>query len=125
MLQVVTAAASQAMATGGSITIGNAAQVCVAAGLTFLIHEAGPFDCGGTGERRGALVFWRGVLAIAWGLGRARGTGRQIGQFTRGAVLDRETTGGIVSRARQGFRFSAACARSSGAITRSGQECGG
>jgi hypothetical protein len=30
--------------------------------------------------------------AIAWGLGRARGTGRQVGQFTRGLALDRETT---------------------------------
>ena len=41
-----------------------------------------------------ALIFFRGNLlrAIAWGLGRARGTGRQLGQFGRGLALDRETT---------------------------------
>ncbi|TLZ03095.1 MAG: type IV secretion system protein [Gammaproteobacteria bacterium] len=74
MLQVVTAAASQAMATGGLITIGSGARVA---------------------KSDSSRVAW------SW-IGRP--------------------PGGIVSRARRGFRFSAACARSSGAITRSGQE---
>ena len=104
MLQVVTAAASQAMATGGLITIGNAAQVCVAAGLTFLIMKQVPSIAAGLASGVALSSFGAVSSAIAWGLGRARGTGRQVGQFTRGLVLDRETTRSDSLSRKAGFQ---------------------
>jgi type IV secretion system protein VirB6 len=91
MLQVVTAAATQAATAGGSITIGNAAQVCAAAGLTFLIMKQVPSIAAGLASGVSLSSFGAISSVIAWGLGRARGTGRQLGQFGRGLVLDRET----------------------------------
>ena len=92
MMQVVTAAATQAAAAGGSITIGNAAQVCVAAGLTFLIMKQVPSIAAGLASGVALSSFGAVSSAVAWGLGRARATGRQFGQFSRGLVMDRETT---------------------------------
>jgi type IV secretion system protein VirB6 len=92
MLQVVTTVATQAIATGGSITVGNAAQVCVAAGLTFLIMKQVPSIAAGLASGVALSSFGAVSSAIAWGLGRARGTGKSVGQFTRGLVMDRDTT---------------------------------
>jgi type IV secretion system protein VirB6 len=92
MLQVVTAAATQAAAAGGSITIGNAAQVCIAAGLTFLIMKQVPSIAAGLASGVALSSFGAVSSAVAWGLGRARSTGRGLGQFTRGLTMDRETT---------------------------------
>jgi len=92
MMQVVTAAAAKAAAAGGTITIGNAAQVCVAAGLTFLIMKQVPSIAAGLASGVALSSFGAVSSTLAWGLGRARATGRHIGQFTRGLTLDRETT---------------------------------
>jgi type IV secretion system protein VirB6 len=92
MMQVVTAAASQATATGGAITIGNAAQVCIAAGLTFLIMKQVPAIAAGLASGVALSSFGAVSSAVAWGMGRARATGRGLGQFSRGLVMDRETT---------------------------------
>ncbi len=92
MMQVVTVAASAAAAAGGSITIGNAAQVCVAAGLTFLIMKQVPSIAAGLASGVALSSFGAISSTIAWGLGRARATGRGVGQFTRGLVMDRATT---------------------------------
>jgi len=92
MMQVVTAAATAAAATGGSITIGNAAQVCVAAGLTFLIMKQVPSIAAGLASGVALSSFGAVSSMLVWGMGRARATGRQIGQFTRGLTMDRETT---------------------------------
>src|ERR1700722_12469197 len=92
MMQVVTAAATQAAAAGGSITIGNAAQVCIAAGLTFLIMKQVPAIAAGLASGVALSSFGAVSSAVAWGVGRARSTGRSLGKFTRGLVMDRETT---------------------------------
>src|SRR6266403_1998454 len=92
MMQVVTAAATKAAAAGGSITIGHAAQVCVAAGLTFLIMKQVPSIAAGLASGVALSSFGAISSIVAWGMGRARATGRSLGQFTRGLVMDRETT---------------------------------
>ena len=91
MMQVVTAAAAKAAAAGGTITIGNAAQVCVAAGLTFLIMKQVPSIAAGLASGVALSSFGAISSTIAWGLGRARGAGRHLGQFGRGLAFDRET----------------------------------
>ena len=92
MMQVVTAAATQAASAGGSITIGNAAQVCVAAGLTFLIMKQVPSIAAGLASGVALSSFGAVSSMVAWGLGRARASGRSLGQFSRGLTMDRETT---------------------------------
>lgn len=91
MMQVVTAAATKAASAGGAITIGNAAQVCIAAGLTFLIMKQVPSMAAGLASGIALSSFGAVSSAVAWGLGRARSVGRHAGQFSRGLVLDRET----------------------------------
>ena len=105
MLQVVQAAATQAVSTGGGITIAEAVRLCLAAGLTVLImRQVMPMAAG---LASGLALSSFGVVsaAVAWGLGRAS---RHSGQFSRG-LLDRESLrGDPVSRksgyaARRGF----------------------
>jgi type IV secretion system protein VirB6 len=85
MLHVVTVSAQQAVSEGGSIQIANAARVCMAAGLTFLVmRQVMPMAAG---LASGLALSSFGVVsaALAWGFGGAlRGSGR----FGRG-LLDR------------------------------------
>jgi type IV secretion system protein VirB6 len=88
MLHVVTAAAEQAVSTGGSIQIANAVRVCMAAGLTFLVmRQVMPMAAG---LASGLALSSFGVVsaALAWGFG---GAIRNTGQFARG-LTDRETS---------------------------------
>jgi type IV secretion system protein VirB6 len=88
MLQVVQAAATQAVSTGGGITIAEAVRLCLAAGLTVLVmRQVMPMAAG---LASGLALSSFGVVsaAVAWGLGRAS---RHTGQFSRG-LLDRETS---------------------------------
>ena len=88
MLQVVQAAATQAVSTGGGITIAEAVRLCLAAGLTVLVmRQVMPMAAG---LASGLALSSFGVVsaAVAWGLGRAA---RHTGQFSRG-LLDRETS---------------------------------
>ncbi len=81
MLHVVTVAAQQAVATGGSITIASAARVCMAAGLTFLVmRQVMPMAAG---LATGLALSSFGVVsaALSWGFGGALRGGAQ---FTRG-----------------------------------------
>jgi len=83
MLHVVTVAAQQAVSEGGSIQIANAARVCMAAGLTFLVmRQVMPMSAG---LASGLALSTFGVVsaALAWGFSRS-------GQFARG-LTDRET----------------------------------
>lgn len=88
MLRVVTVSAQQAVSEGGAIQIADAARVCMAAGLTFLVmRQVMPMAAG---LASGLALSTFGVLsaAVAWGLGR---TSRGAGQFMRG-LTDRETS---------------------------------
>jgi type IV secretion system protein VirB6 len=85
MLHVVTVSAQQAVGEGGSIQIANAARVCMAAGLTFLVmRQVMPMAAG---LASGLALSSFGVVsaALAWGFGGAL---RGSGQFGRG-LLDR------------------------------------
>jgi type IV secretion system protein VirB6 len=92
MMQVVSAAARQAVAVGGGIQFANAVQVCIAAALTFLIMKQVPPMAAGLASGIALSSFGAVSSAISWGLSRARGTGKQAGQFSRGLLMDRETT---------------------------------
>ena len=105
MLQVVQAAATQAVSTGGGITIAEAVRLCLAAGLTVLIMRQVMPMAAGLASGLALSSFGVVSVAVAWGLGRAS---RHSGQFSRG-LLDRESLrGDPVSRkagyaARRGF----------------------
>jgi len=89
MMTLLSTAAQQALSSGGGITIAQAVRVCMAAGLTFLImRQVMPMAAG---LASGLALSSFGVVsaALAWGLGRMS---RGAGQFTRGALVDRETT---------------------------------
>jgi type IV secretion system protein VirB6 len=92
MMTLVSTAASQAAHAGGGIQIAQAVRVCMAAGLTFLIMKQVPSMAAGLASGLALSSFGAISSAVSWGLGRARGTGRQLGQFSRGLSMDRETT---------------------------------
>jgi type IV secretion system protein VirB6 len=80
MLHVVTAAAQQAVSTGGSIQIANGVRVCMAAGLTFLVmRQVMPMAAG---LASGLALSSFGVVsaALAWGFGGALRTSSQFGR---------------------------------------------
>jgi len=88
MLGIVTAAAQQAAAEGGGISIADAVRVCMAAGLTLLIMRQVMPMAAGLASGLALSTFGVVSAALAWGVG---GVGRHTGQFGRGLV-DRETT---------------------------------
>ena len=88
MLTVISTAAQQAAASGGGIQIAQAARVCMAAGLTFLVMRQVMPMAAGLGHGLALSTFGVMSAAIAWGLGRALRSG---GQLMRG-LGDRETT---------------------------------
>jgi type IV secretion system protein VirB6 len=89
MLHLLTVAAQQAVAAGGGIGIADAARVCMAAGLTFLVMRQVMPMAAGLASGLALSTFGLVSHTIAWGFGRAsRGTG----EFGRGLLLDRETT---------------------------------
>lgn len=92
MMQVISTAAQQAAAAGGDIQIGHAVQVCIAAGLTFLIMKQVPSIAAGLASGVALSSFGAISSAVAWGLNRGRGSGRSLGQFSRGLIMDGETT---------------------------------
>ena len=92
MMTLVSTAASQAANAGGGIQIAQAVRVCLAAGLTFLIMKQVPSMAAGLASGLALSSFGAISSVVAWGLGRARSTGRNLGQFSRGLTMDRETT---------------------------------
>lgn len=89
MMTVVSTAAQQAVSTGGAITIAEAARVCIAAGLTFLVMRQVMPMAAGLASGLALSTFGVVSAAMMWGLGRG---GRIAGQFGRGLLMDRETT---------------------------------
>lgn len=88
MLGIVSAAAQQAAALGGGISIADAVRVCMAAGLTFLIMRQVMPMAAGLASGLALSSFGLVSAALAWGFG---GATRHTGQFGRG-LIDRETT---------------------------------
>lgn len=90
MLEVISTAAEAAVATGGSIGIANALQVCAAAALTFLIMRQVPAMAQGLASGIALSGFGAVGNLVRLGWGGARFGGRQLGQFSRGALVDRD-----------------------------------
>jgi len=88
MMGIVSSAAQQAAAEGGTITIADAVRVCMASGLTFLIMRQVMPMAAGLASGLALSSFGLVSAALAWGFG---GATRHTGQFARGLV-DRETT---------------------------------
>jgi type IV secretion system protein VirB6 len=87
MMALVSAAAQQAAARGGSIQIADAVRVCMAAGLTFLImRQVMPMA---SGLASGLALSSFGAVSgfLAWGLGRSSAN---LSQFARG-MADRDS----------------------------------
>ena len=88
LMGIVTTAAQQAAARGGGIQIADAVRVCLAAGLTLLIMRQVMPMAAGLASGLALSSFGAVSAIVAWGFGRASGSG---GQFARG-LFDRETT---------------------------------
>jgi type IV secretion system protein VirB6 len=85
MLSVLQQAADQAVAAGGGIQLAQAVRVCLAGGLTLLIMRQVPPMAAGLAS---------GIALSSFGAvsGLLRGGAGALGQFTRGALMDRETS---------------------------------
>jgi type IV secretion system protein VirB6 len=83
MLTVLSTAAQQAVSTGGGITLAQAGRVCIAAGLTLLmLKQVMPMAAG---LASGIALSSFSMVSAAVGAGT-----RALGQFTRGALMDRD-----------------------------------
>jgi type IV secretion system protein VirB6 len=89
MMHLIDQAAAQAEATGGNIQIAQAVRVCIAAGFTFLVmRQVLPMA---SGLASGVALSTFGIVSAAL-MNVRRRTFFGAGQFTRGALMDRETT---------------------------------
>jgi type IV secretion system protein VirB6 len=89
MMHLIDQAAAQADAAGGGIQIAQAVRVCIAAGFTFLVMRQVLPMAGGLAS--GVALSTFGIVSGALVTARRRAF-FSAGQFTRGALLDRETT---------------------------------
>ncbi len=88
MLQVVSEAAQAAVAAGGGIEIAHALKVCVAAALTFLVMKQVPAMAQGLASGVALSSFGAVSNLVRMGWGAARGAGRRVKDFSRGAFID-------------------------------------
>ena len=89
MMHLIDQAAAQAEAAGGNIQIAQAVRVCIAAGFTFLVmRQVLPMA---SGLASGVALSTFGIVSAAL-MNVRRRTFFSAGQFTRGALMDRETT---------------------------------
>jgi type IV secretion system protein VirB6 len=89
MMHLIDQSAAQAEAAGGGIQIAQAVRVCIAAGFTFLVMRQVLPMAGGLAS--GVALSTFGIVSGALVNVRRRAL-FSAGQFTRGALLDRETT---------------------------------
>jgi type IV secretion system protein VirB6 len=89
MMQLVRVAAEQAVATGDGIEIAHAVRVCLAAALVFLVMRQVMPMAAGLASGLALSTFGTMSAAVAWGLGRSS---RTVGQFGRGALLDKSSS---------------------------------
>ena len=119
MMTLLSDAASQAVSTGGGITIAEGVRVCMAAGLTFLVMRQVMPMAAGLASGLALSSFGIVSAALAWGLGRAS---RGSGDFARGALLDRETTRWDSFTRKAGYHLSHGIAGGARAVTRGWRE---
>lgn len=105
MLTLLTSATRAAASAGTGIQIADAVRVGLAAGLTLLVmRQVMPMAAG---LASGISLSTFGVMsaAIAWGMGS---TFHSLAQFSRGALMDRETTRWDSLSRRAGFQAKSA-----------------
>lgn len=88
MLQLISDAAEAAVAVGGGIEIAHALKVCLAAALTFLVIKQVPAMAQGMASGVALSSFGAVSSIVRSGLGAARGAGRRVQDFSRGAFID-------------------------------------
>jgi type IV secretion system protein VirB6 len=88
MLQVVSEAAEAAVQVSGGIEIAHALKVCLAAALTFLVMKQIPAMAQGLASGVALSSFGAVSSVVRAGLGAARGAGRSMKDFSRGAFVD-------------------------------------
>jgi type IV secretion system protein VirB6 len=115
MLHVVTVAATQASSEGGAIQIANAARLCMAAGLTFLVMRQVMPMSAGLASGLALSSFGMVSAVLAWGLG---GAVRNTGQFARG-LMDRETGRNDPLSRKLGYQMRRAVVGGAAALGRS------
>jgi len=89
MMTLIMTAAKQAANAGGGIQIAQAVRVCMAAGLTFLVMRQVMPMAAALASGFALSTFGAVSAALVWGFG---GASRSTGQFSRGLLMDRETT---------------------------------
>lgn len=89
MMTLLRAAAEQAASVGSGIEIAHAVRVCMAAGLTFLVMRQVMPMAAGLASGLALSTFGLVSQGVAWAFG---GAVKSAGQFTRGALLDRDTS---------------------------------
>lgn len=89
MLTLLTNATRVAASAGSGIQIAHAVRVGLAAGLTALVMRQVMPMAAGLASGIALSTFGLVSAAIAWGLGKSASA---VGQFSRGAVMDQETT---------------------------------
>src|SRR3979490_559850 len=93
MMNLVTSAAQAAVARGGGIQIADAVRVCMAAGLTFLVMRQVMPMAAGLASGLALSSFGAMSALLTWGVGSAaRSVSRHTGQFSRGFLMDTETS---------------------------------
>ncbi len=102
MLTLLSTAAQQAVSAGGGITIAHAVRVCMAAGLTFLVMRQVMPMAAGLASGLALSTFGTVSAALAWGMGRAS---RGSAQFSRGALLDRNSARTDTLARRSGYQL--------------------
>ncbi len=89
MMQLIDTAATQAAARGDGIEIAEAVRICMAAGLVFLVMRQVMPMAASLSHGMALTSFGAMSALIAWGWSRST---RNVGQFARGAVIDKDTS---------------------------------
>ncbi|MFO1503926.1 MAG: type IV secretion system protein [Steroidobacteraceae bacterium] len=92
MLQIISTAAEAAVAAGDGIEIAHALKVCIASALTFLIMMQVPAMAQGLASGVALSSFGAISNTLRAGMGMARGSGRRLKDFSRGAFVDKDTS---------------------------------
>ena len=100
MLNVLSTAAQQAVASGEGIQIAHAVRVCMAAGLTFLVMRQVMAMSAGLASGLALSTYGLVSHAMSWGLGQSWQLGR--------GLLDRETSRWDPASRRMGYLLSQA-----------------
>jgi len=105
MLHLVSTATASALAAGGQIQIAHAMRVCLAAVLTLLVMRQVLPICADLASGLALATHSAFSQSLRWALGN--GT-QMAGDFTRGALLDRDTSRWDSAARRSGFHLSQA-----------------